>query len=51
MNFDQLKELYTIINSMKDSGLTNVDVVRWLQSNDYEAETAFWLIDKAAEVK
>jgi len=51
MNFDQLKELYALINSMKDSGLTDLDIVKWLQTNDYEAETAFWLIDKAAGAK
>ena len=46
-----MNKIYWTINTLKADGVSDLSIVKWLQSLDYTAETAFWLIDKAAEVK
>ena len=47
MTYEQLKEIYQHINSWLADGMTQYEVAKFLMKCDYEAETAFWLIDKA----
>jgi len=51
MTFQDLQDLYKVINSMKAEGITERHIVRFLMDMDFEPETGFWLIDKAAEAK
>ena len=46
-----MDKIYWTINQLKADGVSDLSIAKWLYSINYNPETAFWLIDKAAEVR